>query len=52
VALPPEAQRLAMTEVGDSLATALQAVGLKLENRKAPLDLIVVDKAEHKPTDN
>jgi uncharacterized protein (TIGR03435 family) len=52
VALPPEAQRLAMTEIGDSLATALQSVGLRLEARKAPLDVMVVDHMEHAPTDN
>jgi uncharacterized protein (TIGR03435 family) len=52
VALQPEAQRLAMTDIGESLASGLQALGLRLEARKAPLDVIVVDHAEHKPSEN
>lgn len=52
VALPPEAESLAMTDIGDSLATGLLASGLRLESRKAPLDVIVVDHAEREPTDN
>ncbi len=52
VALPPEAQKLAMVDIGESLATGLQAAGLKLDSRKAPLDVLVVDKAERNPTDN
>jgi uncharacterized protein (TIGR03435 family) len=52
VVLPPEAQRLAMVDIGESLASGLQALGLKLEARKAPLDVIVVDHAEHAPSEN
>jgi uncharacterized protein (TIGR03435 family) len=52
VVLPPEAQRLAMADIGESLASGLQALGLKLEARKAPLDVIVVDHAEHAPSEN
>jgi uncharacterized protein (TIGR03435 family) len=52
VSLPAEAQRLAMVDIGDSLAIGLKAAGLKLEARKEPLDVVVVDKAEHTPTDN
>ncbi len=52
VALQPEVQKLAMTEVGDSLGTALQLAGLKLESRKAPLDVLIVDHTERTPTAN
>lgn len=52
VVLQPEAQRLAMVDIGESLASGLQALGLKLEARKAPLDVIVVDHAEHAPSEN
>jgi uncharacterized protein (TIGR03435 family) len=52
VAIPPEAQRLAMTDIGESLASALQALGLRLEPRKAPLDVMVVDHAERSPSEN
>ena len=37
---------------GDSLGAALGSVGLKLERMKAPLDVIVVDKANKTPTSN
>jgi uncharacterized protein (TIGR03435 family) len=35
-----------------SVFTAIQSLGLKLEPRKAPLVMIVVDKAEKMPTEN
>jgi uncharacterized protein (TIGR03435 family) len=35
-----------------SIFTAIQTLGLRLEPRKAPLLMIVVDKAEKMPTDN
>lgn len=35
-----------------SIFATLQTLGLKLEPRKMPIDLIVVDKAEKMPTDN
>jgi uncharacterized protein (TIGR03435 family) len=35
-----------------SIFASLQALGLKLEPRKMPVDLIVVDKVEKMPTDN
>lgn len=52
VALPPEALRMLDGATDDSLHTALAAVGLRLEPRKAPLEVIVVDHAEKTPTAN
>jgi uncharacterized protein (TIGR03435 family) len=37
---------------GTSFSEAVQAMGLKLENRKAPVDQFVVDRIEKAPTDN
>jgi uncharacterized protein (TIGR03435 family) len=52
VTLPPEALRLIEGGPGDSLFTAMQSVGLKLDRRKAPLEVIVVDEASKTPTEN
>lgn len=52
VSLPPNAERMAMTDIGESLASALQAVGLRLDPSKAPLDVLVVDHAERSPSEN
>jgi uncharacterized protein (TIGR03435 family) len=35
-----------------SLTKALEPLGLRLERRRAPIDVIVVDKIERTPTDN
>lgn len=37
---------------GGSIFASLQNLGLKLEPRKAPIDLIVIDHVEKMPTDN
>jgi uncharacterized protein (TIGR03435 family) len=52
VVLPPEALRLLEGGNGDSLFSAIQAIGLKLEARKAPLEVLVVDSVRKTPTDN
>jgi uncharacterized protein (TIGR03435 family) len=52
VVLPPQALRLLENGSGDSLGAALQTVGLKLESRKAPLPVVVVDRIEKAPTAN
>jgi uncharacterized protein (TIGR03435 family) len=52
IALPPEAIQAMERASGDSLFSALQAVGLKLESRKAPLDILVIDHMEKTPTEN
>lgn len=51
VVLPPEALRM-LESPGDSLFSSLTLVGLKLETRKAPLDVLVVDSARKTPTEN
>jgi uncharacterized protein (TIGR03435 family) len=35
-----------------SAAKAVQALGLRLERRRAPIDVIVVDSINRTPTDN
>lgn len=52
VTLPPQALRLLENSSSASLSDALGQVGLKLEARKAPLDVIVVDSANKMPSDN
>jgi uncharacterized protein (TIGR03435 family) len=52
VNLPPEALRLLEGSNGESLHAALRMVGLKLEARKAPLDVLVVDHLAKAPIDN
>ena len=37
---------------GGSIFASIQALGLKLEPKKEPLDIIVVEKAEKMPTEN
>jgi uncharacterized protein (TIGR03435 family) len=52
VALPPEVTRMIASATDESLYSALAAYGLKLEPRKAPLDVIVVDHVDKTPTAN
>ncbi len=52
ITVPPKALRLAESTTSAPLSDALQQVGLKLEPRKAPLDVIVVDSANKMPTEN
>lgn len=51
VTLPPGAERLADLPT-DTLAAAMEAAGLKLDSRKAPQDVMVIDHADKTPTDN
>jgi uncharacterized protein (TIGR03435 family) len=37
---------------GSSIFAAVQQLGLKLDSRKLPIDLIVVDSVEKTPTEN
>jgi uncharacterized protein (TIGR03435 family) len=50
--LPPQALQLLDGTSSASLSDALQRIGLRLEARKAPLDVIVVDEAQKTPTAN
>lgn len=52
VALSPRAIQLAEASSGDSLANALEKLGLKLESRKAPVEVLVIDHIEMAPTEN
>jgi uncharacterized protein (TIGR03435 family) len=47
---PPPAD--AASDPGATVFTALQAVGLKLEPRKTPMAMVIVDKVEKMPTEN
>jgi uncharacterized protein (TIGR03435 family) len=52
VTLPPQALKLLEESSGDALFTAMEKLGLKMEPRKAPLDVLVVDHIERTPTEN
>lgn len=52
ISLPPEAMRMLDAPPGDSLRLALQKLGLELEAKKAPIDVLVIDSASRTPTDN
>jgi uncharacterized protein (TIGR03435 family) len=48
---PPQGMKL-LEASGDSLYTALAKVGLKLEPRKAPMEVVVVDSSDKAPSAN
>lgn len=50
--LPAEAQQFLDSRSPSALGDAIQQVGLKLEPRKAPLDVLVIDGALKTPTAN
>ena len=52
VSLPPEALRLLDGASDESLHTALRTVGLKLEPRKSPLEVLMIDQIKKVPTEN
>jgi uncharacterized protein (TIGR03435 family) len=52
VALPPQALRMLDNANTDPLSGPLRNVGLTLESRRAPLDVIVVDSISKTPTEN
>jgi uncharacterized protein (TIGR03435 family) len=41
-----------LPDSGNSIFASLAAVGLKLDSRKAPIDVVVVDRIERTPTEN
>lgn len=52
VVLPPQALQYMEKASGDSLPNALATLGLKLESRKAPIEVLVIDGAQKLPTEN
>jgi uncharacterized protein (TIGR03435 family) len=52
VNLPPEALKLLEGASDESLFKGLQTLGLKLESRKAPLEVLVIDSATKTPIEN
>lgn len=52
IALPPQAMKALENSSSAALSDALETIGLKLEPRKAPLEVIVVDSARRTPTEN
>jgi uncharacterized protein (TIGR03435 family) len=51
VSLPPQAAQMAEA-TPESLFSAMEAAGLKLDSRKAPVDALVIDRADKTPTEN
>ncbi len=52
VTLPPQALALMDKASGDSLHEALAKLGLKLEPKKVPMDMLIVDSINRTPTEN
>ena len=52
VALPPQVVQMAESASQDSLFNAIEKLGLKLESRKAPIEVLVIDHCEKAPTEN
>jgi uncharacterized protein (TIGR03435 family) len=52
VSLPPEALKYLDNASDESLFSSVEALGLKLEPRKAPLEVLVIDQAAKAPTAN
>jgi uncharacterized protein (TIGR03435 family) len=48
----PEALKLVDASSGDTLFNAVEKLGLKLELRKAPVEMLVIDQAVKTPTEN
>jgi len=52
IELSPRALLLAQAASGDSLAGALEKLGLRLESRKAPVEVLVIDEVRKTPSEN
>lgn len=52
VTMPPQALALLDKASGDSLHESLAKMGLKLEAKKVPMDVIVIDSINRTPTEN
>jgi uncharacterized protein (TIGR03435 family) len=49
---PPEVLKLVDASSGDTLFSAVEKLGLKLEPRKAPIEMLVIDRSLKTPTEN
>jgi uncharacterized protein (TIGR03435 family) len=52
IALPPQAQQFADTATTPSLFDAIDKLGLRLETRRMPMEVLVVDEIRRTPTEN
>jgi len=52
VNLPPEAQKMLDSSSPAALGDALRQIGLRLDARKTPLDVLIIDEALKTPTAN
>ena len=52
VNLPPEAMKLMEGASDETLFKGLQTIGLKLESRRSPLEVLVIDSATKTPIEN
>ncbi len=52
VMLPPQAMDCSICLPAIHCTARFRAVGLKLDPRKAPLEVLVIDQADKKPTEN
>jgi len=52
ITLPPQALQLLDAPSLGSVENGLRSLGLSLEERRAPLDYVVVDSMERTPTEN
>lgn len=52
VTLPPQALQFADTATTPSLFEAIEKLGLKLETRRMPMDVFIVDEIRKTPTEN
>lgn len=50
--VPPEALKLLDSSSGDTLFNAVERLGLVMEPRKAPIEILVIDRALKTPTEN
>lgn len=50
--IAPEALKLVDASSGDTLFNAVEKLGLKLEPRKAPIEILVIDQSLKTPTEN
>jgi uncharacterized protein (TIGR03435 family) len=52
VVLPPQATRILETASPDTVSAPLQRLGLTVEARRTPLDIVVVESIAKQPTEN